>query len=300
SGFVIFLTIQRTQTLTDFAVSRFARLYPVFWASAGVTLLFQLWNPVDIGTTEPLFVLMNLTMLAGFVTKAFIDPAYWSLGFELMFYFIIAILFRARLLQPSRFVPVMATGLIGATLFAAVCSLVGWAFPIMPRQLTVPYTQLFIAGMVFFKLHQGERDWRLYALLAGCLAAHWTMLFNPGDHINLVSCLVVTASFGTFGLFLAGRLKFLAVKPLLTLGAWSYSLYLVHQVVGFSVMERLYTSGLVEHTVVAIAAALAVSLLLSWQLTIHIEQPAARAIKRWYRSRKAARSISGLNRQIQP
>src|SRR4030095_2287642 len=33
SGFVIFMTIEKTRTAMDFVVTRFSRLYPAYWAS---------------------------------------------------------------------------------------------------------------------------------------------------------------------------------------------------------------------------------------------------------------------------
>ena len=50
SGFVIYFTLERSKTLTDFAFSRFSRLYPTYWASLALWAIFtvavmhkQLW-----------------------------------------------------------------------------------------------------------------------------------------------------------------------------------------------------------------------------------------------------------------
>ena len=37
SGFVIFMTLERTRNAMDFVVSRFSRLYPAYWAAMLVT-----------------------------------------------------------------------------------------------------------------------------------------------------------------------------------------------------------------------------------------------------------------------
>ena len=37
SGFVIFLTLNRTQKATDFIVSRLSRLYPAYWVAIALT-----------------------------------------------------------------------------------------------------------------------------------------------------------------------------------------------------------------------------------------------------------------------
>ena len=42
SGFVILMTLDRTKTVWDFAVARFCRLYPVYWAA----MLFDFHAPV--------------------------------------------------------------------------------------------------------------------------------------------------------------------------------------------------------------------------------------------------------------
>ena len=38
SGFVIYWTLERSKTLMDFAVSRFSRLYPAYWAAIALLL----------------------------------------------------------------------------------------------------------------------------------------------------------------------------------------------------------------------------------------------------------------------
>jgi peptidoglycan/LPS O-acetylase OafA/YrhL len=40
SGFVIFLTLEKSKRKTDFLVSRFSRLYPSYWAAMFITIIF--------------------------------------------------------------------------------------------------------------------------------------------------------------------------------------------------------------------------------------------------------------------
>ena len=37
SGFVIFMTLERTRSAMDFVVSRFSRLFPAYWAAMAIT-----------------------------------------------------------------------------------------------------------------------------------------------------------------------------------------------------------------------------------------------------------------------
>jgi len=78
SGFVIFMTLSKTKTGIDFIMSRFSRLYPVFWASVLFTFfivsLFSLPGREVNGLKA---VLANLTMLPNILGYPLIDGAYW-------------------------------------------------------------------------------------------------------------------------------------------------------------------------------------------------------------------------------
>src|SRR5215472_5135330 len=65
SGFVILMTVDNSRNVTDFIVSRFARLFPAFWTAVLMTscaltispLLPTFWSP-GLGT-----IAANLTMM---------------------------------------------------------------------------------------------------------------------------------------------------------------------------------------------------------------------------------------------
>lgn len=46
SGFVIFLTLSRANSIWDFAANRFSRLYPPYWACIAITFTVMLFNPL--------------------------------------------------------------------------------------------------------------------------------------------------------------------------------------------------------------------------------------------------------------
>ncbi|HYM36497.1 MAG TPA: acyltransferase, partial [Steroidobacteraceae bacterium] len=91
SGFVIFMTLDRCKTVTDFVVLRFSRLYPAYWA----TLLFA--TAISVAVFGARFwsggFIVNLTMLQEFLRYPNFDVAYWSLTAELAFYLNAAWLF---------------------------------------------------------------------------------------------------------------------------------------------------------------------------------------------------------------
>ena len=77
SGFVIFMTLDRCKTVLDFAVLRFSRLYPAYWAALGISTVISI---VLFGSTLwPGGVLTNATMFQEFFGFPNTDVVFWSL-----------------------------------------------------------------------------------------------------------------------------------------------------------------------------------------------------------------------------
>src|ERR1051325_9102674 len=95
SGFVILMTLDRSRSTFDFAVARFARLYPTFWTCVILTFVgvrtFALPNGIrGLPLAESAW---NLTMMPKFAHWAReIDTVYWTLEVELFFYLMIGLI----------------------------------------------------------------------------------------------------------------------------------------------------------------------------------------------------------------
>jgi len=296
SGFVIFMTLAKTERGVDFVVSRASRLYPGYWVGAGLTLaaVALFGAPFDGYTLATSDVLANVTMLQRYVPSAVnIDGVYWTLGVELTFYALIFGLFLAGQLQRVRTAIVVllvaALGLhvatsggdIGAPLVLRVL-----------RKLTLEhYAPYFAAGILFYQLREhGPRKGDL-GLLGLCLAV--ACFLHPGpDALASVVCYLL------FGLLVAGRLHWLATRPLLFLGAISYSLYVVHQNIGYLVIRHTTDLGL--ETNLAILAALTVSALLATAITFWVERPAQRLVRSWFRRERTPRATLASPVEPQP
>ena len=271
SGFVIFMTLERTRQTADFIVSRLSRLFPAYWAGILVTTAAVTMLGADSLTQPASVVLTNFSMLQGFLYLPSVDGVYWSLTVELAFYACMLALWRGGLLER---IEAILLGWIGLKLLF-------WLVPALPSRLgmllVVQYIPYFAIGIAAYRVRKGKRLWQQQApvLLAGLAAIALT---QPLADVAVYLCVLAV-----FHALVAGRLTLLNSRVLLWLGGLSYPIYLIHQNMGYAIMAALERVGVAPFPAlcVAIAAAFAVAQLIH----ILIELPALSLIRSWWRAR---------------
>lgn len=277
SGFVILRTLERTHDLRSFAIARFARLYPPFFVCATFTLTVIGRTHGHLASLNAKAIAINYTMLAQLVGVQFIDPSYWTLTYEVLFYAGAALIWFQ--LRPQRRLEVPCLIWLG-------CSLVGhlvkgiYKHHRMCTLIDVDYANLFVLGMMLYYFSQGFRS-RLTIPTFG--AALLMALIPPeingvGVVLSRAVFLALIASFcGCIWLAADARIGFLDLRPLVFLGEISYSLYLIHQIVGFAIIHAFLGAGWEPNVAVIATVALVVGLAAS--LRVFVEKPAERWIK---------------------
>ncbi|MFM7843988.1 MAG: acyltransferase family protein, partial [Planctomycetota bacterium] len=274
SGFVIFMSLDRARNLLDFIVSRFARLYPAYWTALLITLLVTFRDRIPGYELSGKAIMANFTMIQGFLGFMDIDPVYWTLQAELQFYVLMGLIFGLRL---RRFTDVIFAGLVVLNAIDHFISFTDWPGTGLWRfNIYLPANKLylFLVGIVFYEMRT-QTTWRHWLMLSLCLTSacinnkSWTIL-------GLVICGAVILLLAT-----RERLPILASRWLLYLGTISYSLYLLHQFIGYAVIKQSYHWGWNGH--VGVLVAITVSILLATAVCFGVERPINDLIKNKYR-----------------
>jgi peptidoglycan/LPS O-acetylase OafA/YrhL len=281
SGFVIFMTLQRTSRPMDFVVSRFSRLFPAYWVA--IALTFAITHL--LGLPQKLVTLPeaagNAIMVHGLFHIPHVDGVYWTLEVELLFYVGMFLLYRTgRLHQIER----ALFALLGLRVaYFLLERYAGISLPwIAFRLLILQYLPWFAIGIaIYMRLHpMTPQDSRKSTTIA--IAAVVTLLLAESPWLGLLACLLGLC----VHLAATGRLPILRHPILVWLGGISYPLYLLHENIGWSIELRVLASGL--SLPFAILGALAFTLALSHLLSKGVERPAMKWIRSRWRLRTAA------------
>lgn len=282
SGFVIFMTLEKCVSVLDFAVLRFSRLFPAYWATlafaaaAGLVLFrVPLW---------PLDLLVNATMLQEFLGYPHFDNVYWSLTAELAFYLHAAWLFGLGWhKRPKRL------ALAWLALSAA------WALWLrapgaegrgrLALWFDFDYAPFFAMGIVFFDALRRGWSARGAVLIGLAIAVEGLIGGTRGIEVaGIIAALFLGATWDW------NRLS--VPRPLLWLGGISYSFYLIHRNLGYEALDWLMARGLPAGAAVPLTLAGAVALAAAF--CFGVERPALAALRaRLRRDREAGRQRPG-------
>ncbi len=277
SGFVITWTTSRTRHVRDFFISRFSRLWPAYAVSVALTWIIVAVFGLPGREVGALRALFNLTMLQEFFGMPHVDGAYWSLYIELIFYAWTALALTFGVL--NRRIALVCAGLLAAIALRATQDAFGIGIPGRALKISLAeFVPFFSIGILVFDARAARRvRWYHVALLLASIAvagyANHRFVFSA---VAALACLLIAgAAFGT--------MRFLVIRPFLFLGSISYSLYLVHQNIGYVVIRQALANGWT--TEMAIGAATVFCVSIATLLRTLVEVPAQRAIRRWYRVR---------------
>lgn len=280
SGFVIFMTLERTKVPMDFVVSRFSRLYPAYWFSVACTFAITHWlglpgKLVDAGTA-----LANGLMFHGFFKVPHVDGVYWTLEVELLFYAGMLFLFSIGRLRYVFHAAMLLLVLRWIYLFFELKYGIDLPFIVL-RVFILRNLPWFILGLAVYTHTQPKlAELTRTAMLASVLAVG-TIAAVEG----LPMAGVALVLWGVVLLAARGRLSFLRLPLVAWLGSISYPLYLLHENIGWSLLLKAQAAG--WNPWLAIVLVLTAVVVLADLTTRWVEQPAMRAIRSTWKRRLA-------------
>ncbi len=276
SGFVIFMTLTRCRSAGEFGLRRLGRIYPPYVVAMVVTLVLVTLMGVDRFQRTPTEFLVGLTLNSDTVGVRWIDGVYWSLLVELKFYVLIGLAFLV--FRGASFIWAWV-GLNGLAIAVTFLN------PVIADNLLIAEAlPFFTAGMGFFLVVEHGRLTRPAALLFAAAAITYVAVDAP--RWDVWASLIVLGMVGMFVAFIRGWLGFLSWAPLVFVGTISYSLYLLHENIGVSIIVLANRVPFLAGWL-AIVIAMAAVVLLSWALFRWVERPSQawtrRAVHGWAR-----------------
>jgi len=299
SGFVIAYSAEG-RTATTFAIARFSRIYPCFLFCMTLTFTCLLaFGPPRFDATFAQWA-ANLFVAATALRETYIDSAYWSLVVEITFYGWITILLAAKVF-PRRIDAIVLTWLC-----LSMANELTADNQIFSRMFLTDQSGFLATGLLIYELYRGRRDVMLQCLLGLSVATalfqalHNLRWLRDGDNVFddwivasvcLVSILIIVA---------ATRIRRLPIKSSLVfaIGGVTYPLYLLHQQLGYTILEWI---GPVAPRPLLVAVILLVIGALSWLTWRFVERPGQQLTKQFLsnyfdqaRTRRKPRPISDL------
>lgn len=266
SGFVIPYSMYRSRykfkNIGSFILRRLARLEPPYLISVLICIVLVAYRTYDPYNGGPFIapsvpqVLLHIGYLTTYFDYKWLDSAYWTLAIEFQYYLLMAIAY-----------PLLIKKKYGAILFCMVASAL--AFELKDHTLIFLHLPFFMLGISLFLFKVGRISANEALVLVGLSCV---MIFVIND-IQHVLC-------GLLALFLLVFWKWTG-RFALFLGSLSYSLYLLHDPLGQSILN--FASEFISNdwTMFAVLWPCSVVLIVcAWGYNRLIEQPAIQLSKK--------------------
>ena len=273
SGFVIPLSLAKLQTrytlrqFPQFMVRRVLRLEPPYLIS--VALVIFLWL---ISALFPFFkgapfefnfgqIFAHLFYLIPLTDFDWIQPVYWSLAWEFIFYIVMGLIFPTVGRDDQNLtwcIAAIAVGLLTVSGFLPIRVL------------------LFIIGVALYRVELVSsfiREDQRVQLVSNLIVILISGLIISREDMQIA--LVAISAAGLIHLFRRYEAPFFLHRWLIRLGACSYSLYLTHIPIGGRIVNlgRRFIDGALSEFILSMFALL-VCLVFAWLFMLVVERPA--------------------------
>ena len=314
SGFVLTWSWNPATDKRTFYWRRFARIYPLHLLALllAIPVFYRLAPDPELWWIKALSVallLLSVVLLQGWSRDPAIlfsgNPAAWTLTVEAFFY----------ALHPFVTAPLRRLSRNGALIAAGVTLLIAFG----TRVGIILFPTSWLAGLPWPILHLNEfvlgmciawayrQGFRLRvspyiaivallgffgALIALQITGHAFLYATVGAYINEIVTVLFALLIATVATRdVEGRAGWMAARPLVALGEWSFAFYLIHATLIYPVRELWgYQDGSYWRSLFWFVVLLGASIAASWALHSFLERPVERTLRRWQQNRRARRA----------
>lgn len=278
SGFVIYMSVLKVKSTSDFLTKRAIRLYPTYIFAIIVTALVVGLSSVDTLKAGVSDMFINMTMFQDFFGVKNVDGVYWSLRVELTFYLLMALLLIFNL---QKRVMLFTSIWLGASALIQITNgIAGTETTALLEKFSMAnYCQMFIIGIMFYYIWQHGNYLKYYLMIA--LSLVYDFSFE-----GMTNGLFTIFFIAVFYLILNNKMQWLKSDTLVYLGALSFPLYLIHQNIGYVIIQKLEAMGFVHE--VFLIVPLGLSLVLAHIILYYVEKPSHNVLFKLYKERQLA------------
>ncbi len=234
SGFVIFMTLDKSESYISFLKKRWLRLFPAMLIASlllfAVGGFFPEWSVMTplVKNLLPGLIFTNpetLTQLTGIEFKS-MAGSFWSLYVEAVFYLIIGAVYFTlgrKYCLPALLVPMLllsATSVLkslGHPLFIDIVSKFGF----------IHYAWFMVGSLVYERMHGRDKLFH-YAIVLCALLINFSYFIKNAGVITLIPLLLVMLFF-VASFYSKQMERILSLRFLTAIGFASYAYYLIHE-----------------------------------------------------------------------
>ncbi len=157
--------------------------------------------------------------------------------------------------------------------------ILGWFRESLRMLLNLKYAHLFIIGIILYQVKKkGFTPYTFILLILSILEqkvafSSWERSWDTTFFVAWTALILYLAT--------QNYLKFIVFKPLIFLGTISYPLYLIHQIIGYIIINNLYKFHL--HPYLIIFITIVIIMAIASLISIYIEQPSLNFLRQKYK-----------------
>jgi peptidoglycan/LPS O-acetylase OafA/YrhL len=267
SGYLIYSSLLSSRNELEFITKRLLRLYPSYWICVIISFVTISYFGLEGREVSFKDFLLNLTMLQYALGVNSVDAVYWSLFYQLTFYFFMACSFR---FIKNPYVHVY----FFAWILLYIANSLYFNNSFLYYFFSLKYSMLFLGGIYFNRLNKKKS---LLNITMPFLTFLLFVLYND-DHLDQTQIAIIGVSYLLIYLYAFQRLNLNFLKPVALLAPISFEWYLLHQNIGYIMLNYLYKH--VWENPVMILIPMSITAAMAWVIYNYLGQPAANYLTR--------------------